>query len=63
MQMTKQDNSPTTSGKKSYSSPDIECIRMDSQISLQLDSNPMDGPGETFFLSNMHNNPDPYQTT
>lgn len=61
--MTNQDNITASSEKRNYTSPDIECILMDKQISLQLDSNPMEGPGEAFFQSTTYNNQDPFQTT
>jgi hypothetical protein len=37
--------------KKQYKAPIIELIKLDSDISLALESNPPEGPGETGSLS------------
>lgn len=36
--------------KRIYKQPTIECIQLDNEISLALESNPMDGPGESNLL-------------
>ena len=36
--------------KRIYIQPVIEFIQLDNEISLALESNPMDGPGETNLL-------------
>lgn len=46
--------------KRYYSSPDIELIQLDNDISLVLDSTPPLGPGETY-LQVEHRN-DPFNT-
>ena len=45
--------------KKKYSSPQIESIQLDNDISLTLDSNPSTGNGEnqTSFIMNQQNDP------
>jgi len=49
--------------KKKYFSPIIELIVLDSDISLQLESNPPEGPGETGRLAPEYLHNDPYKTT
>ena len=45
--------------KKKYSSPQIESIQLDNDISLTLDSNPPTGNGEnqTSLMLNIQNDP------
>ena len=45
--------------KKKYSSPQIESIQLDNDISLTLDSNPPTGNGEnqTSLMWNIQNDP------
>lgn len=35
--------------KKKYISPEIEIVNLDNEISLALESNPMEGPNEVMF--------------
>jgi hypothetical protein len=44
--------------KKKYSTPEIEQIKLDSQISLALESTPPEGPDELGQLSFPASNPD-----
>lgn len=34
--------------KKAYTAPGVEVIQLDNEISLELNSNPATGPGETY---------------
>lgn len=45
--------------KKSYIKPEIEIIKLDNEISLALESNPIDGPGESYIQTSdfIKNNP------
>ena len=47
--------------RKSYKAPKIERIRLDSEISLALESNPPTGPNETSQAPAYFNN-DPFKT-
>lgn len=46
--------------KKTYSSPQIETIELDNEISLALESSPPPGPGETILSKPEYMNNDPY---
>jgi len=35
--------------KRTYSLPQVELIKLDNEISLALESDPVEGPGETTF--------------
>ena len=45
--------------KKKYLTPEVECINLDNEISLQLQSTPPLGPGELSQVPEYFNN-DPY---
>lgn len=49
--------------KKTYSTPSVECIKLDNEISLQLQSvNPPEGPGdETSSTRPEYMNNDPFK--
>jgi hypothetical protein len=49
--------------KRMYSSPTIERIRLDNEISLALESTPPEGPGETASCAPEYFNNDPFRTT
>ena len=49
--------------KKRYTSPVVERIKLDNDISLQLESEPPFGPGETGSLTPEYIKNDPYKTT
>jgi hypothetical protein len=52
----------TTYTKKSfYSSPLVERITLDNEISLQLASDPLPGPGESFLKAPEYFNNDPFK--
>ncbi len=46
--------------KRIYQSPAIECIKLDNEISLALESTPPEGPGETGYNLQEHFNNDPF---
>ena len=47
---------------KIYITPRIECIKLDNEISLTLDSTPPGGPGEPTGYAPDHFNNDPFKT-
>jgi hypothetical protein len=47
----------TTNKKRTYSSPQIERIQLDNEISLTLESNPPTGPGEARAPEYFNNDP------
>ena len=49
--------------KKSYKAPKIERIRLDSEISLVLESNPPAGPNESLSKAPEYFNNDPFKAT
>jgi len=49
--------------KRTYSSPRIEQIKLDNEISLQLQSDAPIGPGEGFNKAPEHLNNDPFKNT
>jgi len=56
-------NTMETIIKKRYTSPVVERIKLDNDISLQLESEPPFGPGETGSLTPEYIKNDPYKTT
>jgi len=52
-----------TLNKRAYSSPQIEQIKLDNEISLQLQSDAPVGPGESFNKTPEHLNNDPFKNT
>lgn len=40
----------TENSKKIYIMPSVECVKLDNEISLALESLPPDGPGESGLL-------------
>ena len=48
--------------KKKYIVPQIKCIVLDNQISLQLESNAPYGPGENLSNAPEYFNNDPFKT-
>ncbi len=52
----------TKNQKQVYTTPEIVCITLDNEISLQLDSAPPGGPGEGASLSPEYLNNDPFKT-
>ena len=49
--------------KKQYSSPNIQCVVLDNEISLALASAPPEGPGETMTTTPDYLNNDPYKNS
>lgn len=47
--------------KKTYSTPQIEQIKLDNEISLALESAPPTGPGESSLISPEYFNNDPFK--
>jgi hypothetical protein len=47
--------------KKKYTAPRIECIPLDNEISLALQSEPPLGPGESLSLTSEYMNNDPFR--
>ena len=54
-------NSKIDNFKKIYSSPQIEQVKLDSDISLTLDSTPPEGPGEGITKVPEYFNNDPFK--
>lgn len=51
-------NTGIITDKRRYIHPDVICVSLDNEISLALESNPPDGPGETMnFIPAMDSNP------
>ena len=48
--------------KRKYINPEIELIRLDNEISLALESDPMGGPDETFLMKPDFIQNDPFKT-
>lgn len=48
--------------KRIYNSPGIVSIKIDSEITLALESEPPVGPGEGFSLAPVYFNNDPFKT-
>ena len=49
--------------KLNYCAPAIECIQLDNEISLALESVPPIGPGESSLMSPEYFNSDPFKLT
>ena len=49
-------NTIDKTAKRVYFQPRMECVKLDNDISLQLISDPPDGPGETFMTPAYFNN-------
>ena len=47
--------------KRNYSTPTVEQIKLDNEISLTLDSAPPAGPNEGFLKAPEYFNPDPFK--
>jgi hypothetical protein len=47
--------------KRMYYCPEIVCVKLDNEISLALESNPPEGPGEGSLAPKYMNN-DPFRT-
>ena len=55
----------TSKMKRTYNSPKLECVKLDNEISLVLQSAPPAGPGESIrFVNNTPDflNNDPFKT-
>lgn len=48
--------------KRAYSAPQVERIDLDNEISLVLQSDPIEGPGEASLSAPEYFNNDPYKT-
>ena len=48
--------------KKKYTTPELQCIKLDNAISLQLESDPASGPNESMDLRSHFDN-SPFQNT
>ena len=48
--------------KQKYTAPEIVCVTLDNEISLQLASNPPGGPGEGACLTPEYLQPNPFKT-
>jgi hypothetical protein len=48
--------------KRQYSAPEVECVTLDCDISLTLDSEPPIGPGWETYTSKDHFSNDPFKT-
>jgi len=48
--------------KKKYTTPRIEWIPLDNEISLALESTPPEGPGEGAFLAPKYKDNQPFKT-
>ncbi len=48
--------------KLKYSAPVVECIELDNEISLQLESTPPPAPGESKLNTPEYFNNDPFKT-
>ena len=47
--------------KKKYTTPQVQLIALDNEISLALESSPPDGPGEGTSLTPHYINNDPFR--
>lgn len=51
-------NTINNNGNKiTYTTPKIECVKLDNEISLALESSPPEGPDETRLLYDFNNDP------
>ena len=48
--------------KKSYIAPQIECVELDNEIALQLESTPPKAPGEAHLKAPEYFSNDPFRT-
>ena len=48
--------------KRNYINPEIELIRLDNEISLALESDPMGGPDESFLIKPEYKPDNPFKT-
>lgn len=53
----------TMKEKRIYSSPIVERIKLDNEISLILESTPLEGPGELASSAPEYFNNDPFKTS
>lgn len=54
---TNSKNHTQCNSKKSYLAPEVQIIDLDNEISLALESNPAEGPGEQVYNCNIQKNP------
>jgi hypothetical protein len=54
---------PFQTTKRFYNAPLVERITLDNEISLQLASDPLPGPGESYNSAPEYFNNDPYKLT
>lgn len=53
----------TFNKKRKYSTPVIECVKLDHEISLVLESTPPEGPNQGSLMTPEHLKNDPFKST